>query len=56
MAKYKDGTYHKGYFREGINIDISLITCDDNIVIPDMIQSYMLHWYHTYLLHPKMIE
>ena len=28
-AKYKDGTYHKGYFRRGSDIDISLITCKD---------------------------
>ena len=27
--KYKYGTYHKGYFRGGINIDLTLITCKD---------------------------
>ena len=34
IAKYKDGTYHKGYFCGGSNIDLNLITCKDNIVIP----------------------
>ena len=34
MAKYKDGTHHKGPFCGGINIDLNLITCEDKIVIP----------------------
>ena len=54
MTKYKNGTYHKGYFHGGSNDDLSLITCKDKIVIPSKIQSYALHWYHTYLLHPGM--
>ena len=54
MAKYKYGTYHKGYFRGGSNIDINLITCKDKFVIPSKLQSYIVHWYHTYLLHPGM--
>ena len=33
IAKYKNGTYHKGSFRGGTNIDIKLITCKDKIVI-----------------------
>ena len=33
LAKYKDGTYHKGSFCGGSNIYINLITCEDNIVI-----------------------
>ena len=52
MAKYKDGRYHKGSFRGGINIDLNLIKCEDKIFIPIIIQSYMLNWYHTYLLRP----
>ena len=52
MAKYEDGTYHKGYFRGGINIDLSLIKCEDNIVILSILKRYVLHWYHTYILHP----
>ena len=54
MAKYKYGTYHKGYFGGGSNIYLKLITCKDNSVIPSKIQVYVLHWYHTYLLHPGM--
>ena len=26
--------------------------CEDKIVIPSIIQSYILHWYHKNLLHP----
>ena len=54
MAKYKDGTYHTGYFLGGSNIDLNLITCKDKIVIPKILQNYVLHWYHAYLLHPGM--
>ena len=46
--------YHKGSFRGGSNFDLKLITCNDNIVIPLKLQSYVLHWYHMYLLHPLM--
>ena len=28
--------------------------CKDKIVIPSKIQSYVVHWYHTYILHPGM--
>ena len=28
--------------------------CEDKIVIPSKLQSYVVHWYHTYLLHPCM--
>ena len=54
MDKYKDRIHHKGSFCGGSNTYINLITCEDNIVIPSMIQSYVLHWYHMYLLHPGM--
>ena len=53
-AKYNDGTYHKGSFCGGSNIDINLITCKDDIVVPPILQIYLLHWYHTYILHPGM--
>ena len=53
-AKYNDGTYHKGSFCGGSNIDINLITCKDGIVILSKLQSCVLHLYHTYLLHPGM--
>ena len=26
--------------------------CKDEFVIPSKLQSYVVHWYHTYLLHP----
>ena len=44
LAKYKEGTFQKGYFCGVININLNLITCEDNIVIPSIIQSYILHW------------
>ena len=28
--------------------------CEDKIVILSILQSYALHWYHTYILHPGM--
>ena len=54
-AKYKDDTYHKGYFWGGSYIDIKIITCKDNIFILSKLQSYLLYWYHTYLRHPGMV-
>ena len=54
MDKYKYDSYDKGYFRGGSNININIITCEDNIVILEMLQSYILNWTHTYLLHPGM--
>ena len=48
------GTYQEGSFCEGSNININLIICEDNIVIPSILQSYTLHWYHIYILHPVM--
>ena len=48
--KYKNGTYHKCYFLGGSNIDLS----KDKIVVMSKLQSCVLHWYHTYLLHPGM--
>ena len=54
MAKYKNGKNHKGYFCGGSNDDLRLIAYKDKIVIPSKLQSYVLHWYHTYILHPGM--
>ena len=54
MDGYKNGTYHKVYFCGDSNTDIKLIMCKDYIVILSKIQSYVLHWYHMYLLHPVM--
>ena len=33
MAKYKNGTYHKGYFWGGSHTDLKLITCKYKIAI-----------------------
>ena len=52
--KYEDGTYHKGYFREGSNNDLKLIMCKDKIFITSKLKRYVLHCYHKYLLHPGM--
>ena len=54
MAKYEKVIYKTGYLYVGININIYLITFEDNIVVPSVIQRYLLHWYHTYLLHLVM--
>ena len=54
MAKYHMGTYNIVSFHEGSNIYINLIMCKNMFFIPSIIQSYVLHWYHTYLIHPVM--
>ena len=54
LAKYKNGTYHKGSFCGDSKIYLKLIMCKDNIVILSKLQSYVLHWYHTYILHTGM--
>ena len=54
ITTYKDGMYHNGYFRGGSNIDLKIIMCKDNIVIPSILQNYVLHWYHAYLLRSGM--
>ena len=54
MAKYKNGTYHKGYFRGGSNDNLNFITCKDRLFIPSKLKSYVLYCYHTYLLYPGM--
>ena len=33
---------------------LNLQMCDNKILIPSKLQSYVLHWYHTYLLCPGM--
>ena len=42
-SKNKYGTYHKGYFCGVSNTDLKLITCKDNIIIPSIFQSYVIH-------------
>ena len=53
-GKYKMGVYNAGSFREVINIYLNLIMCKYKIFILLILQSYVLHWYHTYLLHLVM--
>ena len=43
MDKYEDGTYYKGSFRGGSNIDLRLRTCKDKIIIQSIIQNFVLH-------------
>ena len=40
-----------GYFCGGRNT-INFVTFKDKIVIPQLIQKYVVKWYHMYLLHP----
>ena len=46
--------YELDSFRGLINRYIKLIICEDHIFIPSILQSYILHWYHTYILHILM--
>ena len=48
------GAYQKGSFRGVSNIYHNLITCEDKIVIPSILQIYILHWYYMYLPHQGM--
>ena len=48
------GEYQKGYFCVESNIYLNLITCEGNIVIPPIFQSYVLRWHHTHLLNQGM--
>ena len=54
ISKYNTGMYQEGSFNEGSNIYLKLITCKDKIVITSILQSYVLNWYHMYLLHTGM--
>ena len=54
IAKYRNCRYHRGYVCGGINVDLKFITCEDNIVISSKLKSYVVHWYHMYLLHLGM--
>ena len=54
MAKLKTDIYKTGSFRGGSNINLKLITCKDHIVIPLIIQIYVLRCYQMYILHSGM--
>ena len=54
MAKYKEGNHQIFSFNGGSNVDTNIITSEDHIVIPSILHNYVLHWYHTYIIHPGM--
>ena len=43
-----------GFLNGGIHIDLNFITLEDNNIIMPILQSYVLHWHHMYLVHPGM--
>ena len=51
LTKKHVQNYHKGYFSRGRNT-IALVTRKDKLVIPQLIQRYVVKWYHMHLLHP----
>ena len=51
--KIKVANYHTKYFLGGGNTFI-LICKNDRIIMPEIIQKYVVSWYHTHLLHPGM--
>ena len=51
LKKLEKGQYSENTFRGG-GKSLTLISKDDRIVIPKILQTYTLNWYHTYLLHP----
>ena len=54
MATYKNSKYKIGSSHGGSDISINLIMYEYNIVIFLILKSYVLNWYHKYLLHPGM--
>ena len=45
--------YKKGSFSGGRNT-IKLVTFKDKIVIPQLLQKYVVKWYNTYILNPGL--
>ena len=43
-AKYKMGAYQKGCICGVSNINLNLITCDDDIFIMSILQSCLFYW------------
>ena len=56
MAKYKIVAYKRASYCGGRNDNFNPITCKGKIVIPVILQSYVLNLYHTYLLHSGMFR
>ena len=38
----------------GVQNNINLVTFNDKIVIPQLLQMYVVEWYHAYILHPGL--
>ena len=53
--KLKNNTYHTKDFRGGGKVRM-LICHDDKIVVPKILQKYVVQWYHNYLLHPGAVR
>ena len=51
--KIDSSEYIQGYFRGGQNT-INLVTFNDKIDIPQLLQRYVLILYHTYIFHPGL--
>ena len=41
MARHTIGEYKSGYFCRGINSNLTIITCEDRIVIPLTLKRYI---------------
>ena len=54
MAKYKNGKYKSDSFCWGSNIYFNLIKCEDKIVIPLILQNYILNCYNMYIFSVVM--
>ena len=54
-AKLKDNVYHTKDFRGGGTTRM-LICHDDKIVVPKILQKYVVRWYHNHLLHPGAVR
>ena len=54
MSKYKVVCTKNRSFRGGSNIYLNLITRENNIVIPSILQRLIFHWHHKYILHIGM--
>ena len=52
--KYEMGTHQIVSFCGGSNINLNLITSEENIFITSILQSYVLHWNNIYLFHTLM--
>ena len=52
MVKLKTGKYKSGYFHVVSNKTFNIIMCISKNIIPLIIQSFLLNWYHIYILRP----